>query len=234
MAAVYLSLCVTGVAQAEEITFKIAVHPDKVSAGWIRMETSPGAGVWRDVYPIPPTGSLKVTVPCVAGTLFRARIEDDHIPFDRNHRQKGCAAGEIVFLFREKTYTALIRDAVSGTALAGIYDDEVVGWQTDLTKAATENDTETSLKRSSQIYNFLIGSKNYSAAEKYRVYNFDKAKTQLGGGELAYDPFQNRFVLNKEDEAMIKQLQREYNLKATGKLDWSTMESIAKAGRPNS
>lgn len=228
--AVLFSLCATAEAVADEITFKIAIYPNTVSGGSIWMKTS--EKTWYEAYPIPPAGILKVSVSCATGVFFKARINDDYTPFDRNHLQKGCAAGEIAFLFREKAYATLIRDAVSGTALTRVETgDEVMAWQSQLTTAVTNNDSEKSLKLSSQIYNYLIDNKMYSIAEKYRVLNFDKAKTQLGGGELAYDPFQNRYVLSKQDEEMIKQLQIQNNLQPTGKLNWPTMESIAKIGR---
>jgi hypothetical protein len=232
IAAVLLPLCAPVPTNAEEITFKIAIFPsNKASAGWIAVKT--GERGWQqDVYPIPPRGELKVTVPCAVGVLFKARINDDYLPFDRNHLQRGCAAGEIAFLFREKAYASLIRDAVAGTALARVEtNNEVIAWQSELTMAVTNNDREKSLKLSSQIYNYLVDNKQYSMAEKYRVLNFDKAKTQLGGGELAYDPSQSRYVLSVQDEALIKKLQVENKLKANGKLDWPPMETIARFER---
>jgi hypothetical protein len=96
-----------------------------------------------------------------------------------------------------------------------------------------QDDSESVLKRSSQIYNFLIGSGKYSVAEKYRVLNFDKAKSALGGGELTFDASQNRYVLSKEDEKLIKRIQAENKLKPSGKLDWATMETVAKTNRPD-
>ena len=211
-------------ARGEDITFKVAALPDTGLGGWIYVQEAGKAADPR--YFIPETGILAVRHACVSGTRFQARVSAEYLPLDG---WKACSAGEIKFLFREKAYAAAIRAARSGSALEGVAaSGEVKARQDKLTAALKNNDDEEILKSSSQIYNLLIQGNNFTAAEPYRILNFDKAKTRIDGGELTRDVAAQRYVLSPQDVQSIMKIQKMYNLDQTGQLDWPTMRSISK------
>jgi hypothetical protein len=227
MALSLLLICGLVAARAEDITFRIAVFPDSGLEGWIYVKESGKA--WEKTYPVPSVGTLKVSRVCAVGTLFQAHVSDDYTLVDRPNGDRACVAGEIKFLFREKVYATQIRKALSGQALEGaVATGEIVNLQSQLSAAFKKNDDEYVMKSSSDIYNRLIKSKNFAAAEPYRILNLDKAKARINGGELFLDPATKRYVLNEQDEQLIMKIQQQNNISQSGKLDWPTMESIAR------
>src|SRR5262249_48642802 len=160
VAAMLSVTCGVTSAQAVDITFRILALPATGLEGWIYVR-DPGKA-WEKTYPVPSTGILKISRACAMGTFFQAHVSDDYMVLDRSNSEKCCAAGEITCLFREKTYAAVIRKALSGEALEGVSaSEEITSLQAQLLAASKARDDESLLKSSSQIYNRLIASKNF-------------------------------------------------------------------------
>jgi hypothetical protein len=213
-------------AQADEITFKIIKLPDLPLPGSILMKTSDKS--WYKAIDVPVEGSIKTNkIKRSLGIYFKAIATLWYVPIEG---EKDCHAGEIAFRFKEKTYVASLLRAVNGDLFSEVKaPNEVVSWQKELSSAAQAGDSETILKRSTEIYDYLVKAGLADKAKPYHTLNLDIAKTKISGpGELYYDPDQHSYVLSEQDIANLKNVQETAKIKSDGKLNWVTMGAIGK------
>jgi hypothetical protein len=171
------------------------------------------------------TGTTKTDqIKCSLGIYFKAIVTIWYVP---TQEDKDCHPGEIAFEFREKTYSESLRQAANGELLPRDRPAIVFDWQKELTSALEAGNSETVLKRSTEIHDYLAGSGMEKEAKPYEILSLDLAKTKLSGpSELLYDSSQQKFVLSDTDVSNIKSLQESAKIKADGKLNWDTMHAL--------
>lgn len=216
-------LALTTFARADEITFKIISLPDIPLSGSVYMKTRDKP--WYKLIDVSTTGTKTDEIKCSLGIYFKAIVTIWYVPTED---EKDCHPGEIAFKFREKTYSAALRQAANGELLTRANAPvKVFDWQKDLTSALEAGNSEIVLKRSNDIHDFLAASGSKNEAKPYEILPLDLAKTKLSGpGELFYDPSQQKYVLSDTDISNLKTLQESAKIKADGKLNWDTMHAL--------
>lgn len=245
--AALLSTGVASPARTEEITFKIAFHdsvklPDGMKAkAYIMMKTLDTRWQHLGTADLPKPGTYKTDkIVCdKPGIFFTANISDILYQIDEINLQQECRGGEIVFLFSLKQYAGILQTAAAslttGTPntnlIEGRFREPSEDGERDLTWMLGADNTATASVVATELAEQARRSGAATLAQAYRVLGLDLAASALRfvtgtDTNLAFDPAQGKFVLSQDTVGAIRELQKSQNLKADGKLNWSTLKTL--------
>jgi len=211
--------------------------------GWIKIKKPGESKFDRAIsFMVPDPGQLhtKAFKCSEPGILFSAEVTNIIYEIDELDAEKSCGAGDIAFVFHEKSYADSLRKALANitTDTGPLNAAAFISYKEDLNSALEMHNVAAALTKSSELYNALLAAGAPKAeADPYRILSLDLAQTSLksagvlapGVRGLTFDPEQKKIVLDNVSVKSIRAFQSTNNLSATGNLNWNTMKRLQSA-----